>query len=68
MSGLTNRATPKRRRLELVATRVNTTEKAWVVALAKAEGVTVTDLVYGLVMPSVRERLAASLDEAEVGA
>ena len=68
MAHTTEKPAPQRRRPELVATRMTTAEKAWVQAVASAEGVSVTDLIYGLVMPSVRERLAASLRESEVSA
>ena len=49
------------RRLELVATRVTPAEKAYVKALAEAEGCTITALIYGMVMPAVKERLSQSL-------
>ena len=52
---------PRRRRPELVATRVTPAEKAWIEALAQTEGVTVTALIYDMVMPEVRERLAQSM-------
>ena len=56
---------PHLRRLELVATRVTPAEKAWIDALARTEGVSITALVYDMVMPEVKERLARSMN-AEV--
>ena len=55
----------RRRRPELVATRVTQAEKAWIEALARTEGVSITALVYDMVMPEVKERLARSMN-AEV--
>lgn len=55
---------PHRRRPSLVATRVTTDEKVLVEALARIEGRTVTELVYDLVIPEVKERLAQSLKAA----
>ena len=52
---------PHPRRPELVATRVTVTEKAWIEALARTEGCTITALIYGMVMPAVKERLSQSL-------
>ena len=66
-SGVGMRATPHRRRPAMVATRVTRAEKAWIDAVARTEGRTVTALVYDLVMPAVKERLAQSLS-AEVSA
>ena len=44
-----------RTRPELVATRVTPEQKEMIVAMAKREGCTVTDLVYHLVVPAVME-------------
>jgi len=41
-------------------------EKAYVTALARAEGCTITALVYDMVMPAVRERLSQGLDNMEL--
>ena len=56
---------PHPRRQELVATRVTQAEKAYVKALAKAEGCTITALVYDMVMPVVKERLSQNLGGME---
>ena len=60
------RRKPCLRRPELVATRVTQAEKAYVRALAKAEGCSITALVYDMVMPAVNERLSQSLGDVEV--
>ena len=60
------RRKPRLRRPELVATRVTVAEKAYVTALARAEGCTITALVYDMVMPAVRERLSQGLDNMEL--
>ena len=44
-----------RTRPELVATRVTPEQKEMIVAMARREGCTVTDLVYHLVVPAVME-------------
>ena len=59
------RRKPLLRRPELVATRVTAAEKAYVKALAKAEGCTITALVYDMVMPVVKERLSQNLGGME---
>ena len=60
------RRKPCLRRPELVATRVTVAEKAYVTALARAEGCTITALAYDMVMPAVKERLSQSLGDVEV--
>lgn len=57
-----------RRRPELVATRVTEDEKVMVETEARFEGVTISDLVHGIVMPEVRQRLARRLREDDSAA
>ena len=61
MAAPLNPVVPRPRRSELVATRVTPAEKAWIEALARTEGCTITALIYGMVMPVVKGRLVRSL-------
>jgi hypothetical protein len=51
-----------RRYPRLTATRFTVEERAWIDALAGAEGVTVTTLLRQIVLPEVRERILLALD------
>ena len=54
------------RRLNLVATRVTQGQKEGIVTLARLEGRTVTDLLFELIVPRVKERLEQRLSDMEV--
>jgi hypothetical protein len=48
----------RRRRPEVVSTRVFERDRALIRALAEAEGLSVSEAVYRLLLPAVRQRLA----------
>ncbi len=52
-----------RARPETITTRLTPREKALVEALAQTEGVTISVLLHRLLMPVVRERLTAVVQE-----
>jgi hypothetical protein len=56
----------RRERPEVVSTRVVARERALIRALAEAEGVSVCEVLHRVLIPAVRERLAA-LAGAEQG-